>query len=83
VESLDCFFEYDLNNRDELAACVNTKFQTSTYFGIDPKELGDWIIQKRLHGIDRIVPIGSALDISVIWDGYDIIKTLSRIIDIK
>jgi hypothetical protein len=77
------FYEYDLNNMDEVAACVNTKFQTLTYFGVDSKQLGDWVIQNRLQGIDRIVPIGSALDISVIWDGYDIIKTLSRIIDIK
>jgi hypothetical protein len=77
------FFEYDLNNREELVTCINTKFQTLTYFGVDPEQLRDWIIQKQLHGIDRIVPIGSALDISVIWDGYDIIKTLSRIIDIK
>ena len=28
----------------------------------------------------RIVNIGDALDIGVIWDGYDIVKTLSRIV---
>jgi 3-hydroxyacyl-[acyl-carrier-protein] dehydratase len=30
-----------------------------------------------------IVPVGRALDIDVIWDGFDIEKNLSRIIDVK
>jgi hypothetical protein len=77
------FFEYDLNDMEEITECISTKFQTLTYFGIDSEQLGHWIVRNRLKGIDRVVPIGSALDIGVIWDGYDIIKTLSRIIDIK
>ena len=28
-----------------------------------------------MHGIDRIIPIGQALNINLIWDGYDIIKS--------
>ena len=31
----------------------------------------------------RMVPISSALDIGGIWDGYDIVRSLSRIIDYK
>ena len=33
-----------------------------------------------IRGIDRVVPIGKTLDISTIWDGYDIISQLSRYI---
>jgi hypothetical protein len=33
-----------------------------------------------LIGVDRIVPIGTALDIGIYWDGYDLIRTLSRVI---
>ncbi|MDR2761196.1 MAG: hypothetical protein LBB88_01190, partial [Planctomycetaceae bacterium] len=74
------FFEYDLRQLDELNECVNSTYQTLTYFGINAETLADWIISRRLSGIDRVVPIGSALDISVIWDGYDIIGQLSRIV---
>ncbi|MDR1291329.1 MAG: hypothetical protein LBK06_09010, partial [Planctomycetaceae bacterium] len=74
------FFEYDLRQLDELREVVNSKYQTLTYFGVDNELLSDWIISRRLQGIDRIVPIGSALDINVIWDGYDIVKFLSRIV---
>ena len=34
-------------------------------------------------GIDRIVPVGQALDIGLVWDGYNIDKFLTRIIDLK
>ena len=36
-----------------------------------------------MNGIDRIVPIGQALDINFHWDGYDINKVLTRIIELK
>ena len=35
------------------------------------------------NGIDRLIPIGRALEFSEIWDGYDLIRNLSRIIDLK
>ena len=34
-------------------------------------------------GIDRVVPIGQALDMTFIWDGYDINRLLSREIEIR
>ena len=77
------FYEFDTQNINSIAHIVNTKYQTLTYFGLDKTELRDFVVSSRLSGIDRIVPIGSALDIGVIWDGYDIVRTLSRIIDIK
>ena len=68
---------------DELKKIVNKKYQTLTYFGIDSKLLKNFIIKNKLKGIDRIVPVGQSLDISLTWDGYDIISTLSRGIEIK
>ncbi|MDR2169782.1 MAG: hypothetical protein LBP59_06545 [Planctomycetaceae bacterium] len=75
------FFEYDLADLNELNNCVNHAYQTLTYFGIDVKTLLEWVTSNKLRGIDRIVPIGAALDINVIWDGYDVVKHLSRIIN--
>jgi hypothetical protein len=75
-----CFFEHHTEDINSIAHIINTKYQTLTYFGLDKSYLVDFVISNRLSGIDRIVPIGSALDISVIWDGYDIVRTLSRVI---
>lgn len=77
------FYEYDTDDINTIAHIINTKYQTLTYFGVDKSQLRDFVIKNRLLGIDRIVPIGQALDISVIWDGYDIVRSLSRIIDVK
>ncbi len=72
------FYEYSLKNYDELFKIVTDKYQTITYFGISAEELRKDIINHNLRGIDRIVPIGKAMDISSNWDGHDLIKELSR-----
>lgn len=77
------FYEYDTYDIDSIAHIINSKYQTLTYFGLDKSQLLDFVVKNRLSGIDRIVPVGKALDMGVIWDGYDIVKSLSRIIDVK
>jgi hypothetical protein len=47
---------------------------------LDADHLVDRIIAAGLPGIDRVVPVGKALDIGVIWDGYDLIRSMSRIV---
>lgn len=77
------FYEYNAEDMDNLSTFINARYQTLTYFGLDRLQLRDFVLKNRLSGIDRIVPIGSALDIGVVWDGYDIVRTLSRIVDCK
>lgn len=76
------FYEYSLKNFEELFAIINEKYQTITYFGVNPEDLKNQIVKNNLCGVDRIVPIGKAMDISVVWDGHDLIRELSRIITI-
>ena len=77
------FYEYDCDDISHLIPIINNKYQTLTYFGVDKLQLLDFVLINRLPGVDRIVPIGQALDIGVVWDGYDIVNILSRIIDLK
>ena len=74
------FYEYDLSSLEELSPYITEKFQTVTCFGIDPPAIQQWVLDSGLKGIDRIVPVGKAMDINVIWDGYDIVRELSRIV---
>lgn len=76
------FYEYTASALEELAPIVNARFQTVTYFGVDKQALLNFVLAQRLTGIDRIVPIGGALDVGMIWDGYDVVGSLSRIIDV-
>lgn len=77
------FYEFDTDDLNKTAHIVTGRYQTLTYFGFDRSLLRDYVMSNTLTGIDRIVPIGTALDISVIWDGYDLVRTLSRICDIE
>lgn len=77
------FYEYELQQYEELLPFITEKFQTVTYFGINPVELQEFVINNQVRGIDRIVPVGKALDIDVIWDGYDIVGMLSRIVEVR
>ena len=77
------FYEHVISCLDELKNNITEKFQTVTYFGIDPFEIRRFVITNNLRGIDRIAPVGRAMDISIIWDGFDIVRTLSRVVSVE
>ena len=74
------FYQLNLTNLNQLNKYISKKCQTMTYFGFEKNDLQKFVLTNNLRGIDRIVPIGNALDIDFNWDGYDLIKTLSRVI---
>ena len=76
------FYEYAYDSLDDITPFVTDKFQTVTYFGIDPEEVRRFVVGNRLRGIDRIVPIGKAMDIGIMWDGFDLARMLSRYVDL-
>ena len=74
------FFEYDAENLNEISPVCTNKCQTMTYYGLDEKTLKDFMQTVRPKGIDRIVSIGKSMDFTLVWDGYDLIRELSRIV---
>lgn len=87
IESRRChsgyFYEWVIPRLHDAAVIVTSKYQTLTYFGFPREELASFVTSNRLPGIDRIVPVGEALDIGPTWDGFDLIRTLSRVCDIR
>lgn len=76
------FYEYNIKSLSEIISFLNPKYQTLTYFGIHKKKIFDFIKKNNPRGIDRVVPIGQSLHMSLDWDGYDIIRSLTRGINI-
>lgn len=74
------FCDIDVNSINSITKFISKKFQTVSYFGFTKEYINKFIIENKLKGIDRVIPIGRAFDIGVIWDGYDIIRFLSRTI---
>ena len=77
------FYEVEISKLEELSKFSNVFTQTLTYFGFEKKDFNKLKKKKNSDGIDRIVPIGQALDISLNWDGYDIINILTKVVDIR
>jgi len=84
IEKIQChfgtFIEINIKKINELKKFISKRFQTVTCYGVEQKNLENFILNNGIAGVDRIVPIGRAFDIGPIWDGYDIIYSLSRII---
>ena len=74
------FVEININNLNELNKIISKKLQTITFYGVDKKKISALVFKYGILGVDRIVPIGRALDMGIEWDGYDLIAALSRII---
>jgi hypothetical protein len=74
------FFESIDNEFTQLRRIVSTRYQTLTCFGVDLDLIAQMVVSNGLAGIDRIVRVGKALDIGNIWDGFDIIRAMSRIV---
>ena len=77
------FYQAKIKNLNYLKKITNKKVQTLTYFGFNKNFFQKFFTNNFLQGIDRVVPIGQALDIDLIWDGYNLNTTLTRIIDIR
>ena len=77
------FFQKNINKIQELKKYITKKCQTVSYYGFNREELKNFLLNNNLLGIDRVVPIGRALEIDTIWDGHEVINCLSRSISLK
>lgn len=75
-----CYIEYDTVNLSDIVPIVTQKFQTLSYLGENAEKLQSLVIKNGLSGIDRIVSVGKTADFGLVWDGYDLITQMSRII---
>ena len=76
------FSEYHASSLMELSKIINKKYQTLSYYGFTKEYLKSFICKIEPTGIDRIIPIGRTMEFSFVWDGYELINTLSRRVEI-
>lgn len=61
---------------------VRRKDQTLTQFGFSTAELRQLVRDLNGRGIDRIVPIGRALEFHHVWDGVDLMDQYTRLVQL-
>lgn len=77
------FAEIEVGEISEIARHFRPQEQTLTYFGFDGGDVLNALGPHPVHMVDRIVPVGKALDIGTYWDGKDVISLLSRRIQVS
>jgi Acyl-CoA reductase (LuxC) len=85
--NLECggglFFETEVPQLNHILRILDARDQTLSYFGFEPEELRQLASSLPTRAVDRIVPVGSALNFSTIWDGIDLLQTFSREVDLR
>ena len=71
-----------LASLDELVPVIRRQDQTLAHFGFDRSDLIDFAAALGGRGLDRIVPFGSALSFSRVWDGYDLPAEFRRLVTV-
>jgi hypothetical protein len=72
-----------LDRLAQLADWVQPSDQTLVHFGFDRSELQELALRVQGRGLDRIVPLGKALELSHLWDGYDLLESFTRVRDVR
>jgi hypothetical protein len=77
------FFEAHLERLLDLAQFLGRRDQTLTWFGFTPDELHALVARLNGRAVDRVVPIGQALQFHRYWDGYDLLQEFCRCVYIE
>ncbi|MFF2178492.1 acyl-CoA reductase [Lysinibacillus sp. NPDC058147] len=72
------FLECSVQSLEEIADKLADKDQTLSYYGVSKEELAVLVNAISNRAIDRIVPIGQALNFSNIWDGQQFLTSYTR-----
>lgn len=74
------FFQCGLPALEALPALLGPKVQTLVCGGLESGQVARLLQEQHCAGVDRVVTLGETLEMDTIWDGKDLIASLSRII---
>ena len=77
------FYEWLVDDILEIVPVCGVKCQTLATLGVPEEMINRLIIRGAPKGIDRIVPLGQTMNFSLHWDGYDLLKMLTRTLVLK
>ena len=72
------FYEYKTDDIREILPFCTHRCGTITYFGDIADRLQEFLTESGRGGDKRIVPVGTAMEFSLVWDGYDLITEMSE-----
>ena len=76
------FWEAHLPDLHALTPLLDRRSQTISSFGMGTQTWTDWV-QQEAALIDRIVPLGQALQFDTVWDGQDLLRDFTRLVAVR
>ena len=70
--------EVGLSSLEALAGQLDDRDQTLVQHGFSAAEIASLLGAMGNRAIDRVVPVGRALDFHPVWDGMDLFRVLTR-----
>lgn len=77
------FFQATVPDLGVLVPFLRRKDQTLAHFGFDASELRRFVNSANGRGIQRIVPLGEALLFHRLWDGFDLLTSLTQRVHVR
>ncbi|PID97010.1 MAG: gamma-glutamyl phosphate reductase [Actinomycetales bacterium] len=72
------FYSMQASTLLDLVEHIDRRDQTLAWFGFSPEQLRLFARALNGRGIDRIVPVGTALNFDRVWDGHDLLQAFTR-----
>ncbi len=72
------FYTKSIEQLKDFVPFIHSKVQTVGFFGLNENEIKSVKELSSGKGIDRLVPVGKALDFHYLWDGYNLFDELCR-----
>jgi hypothetical protein len=66
-----------------IAETLTAHDQTLSHFGLSGDDFAAFAAQAASRGVARLVPVGNALNFDQLWDGYDLVGELTRVVRAK
>ena len=76
------FYEMDIDSLRDIFHFSTKKHQTLILSGFNKEKVTALLKEINPKGIDRVVSVGKAMEFSPVWDGYELLDSFCRIIDV-
>lgn len=76
-------YSVPLRDLHEMIQYVSVKDQTLTHYGFSSQALNGLALALNGRGLERIVPIGQALNFDYVWDGYNLLREFTKVVNVR
>jgi hypothetical protein len=77
------FFEQEMSDFADAASTMKAKDQTVCQFDFSKEDVAKFVERLPQRAVDRIVPVGSALQFDTTWDGVDLLDAFTRRVSVR